>query len=282
MKHSRSTLEKLINSTNGRKNLRNPKLVEKQNRKSDLSMYYNKKYPVFESQVYNIIDLMLEGHSSVQIEEKLKNAINPNTQKKFSQRLINQMMITSRALLDMYYRENLYNTKKLHIVRYNRMIVELLNRDYDFILKPHVRKLKEAADLDNVLKALKQKETLLGMHRSTFRVVLNSQLNVLKREKGGKERKEVRKKADIENLTFEEQIELLQLIQKAKRTESEVSGVILKEKKVVEEVVEDIEYEEVVNTDIMETYTPKKIEEKSTTLEKLQRKLFEKSNKVDK
>lgn len=282
MKHSRSTLEKLINSTNGRKKLRNPKLVEKEHRNNDLSMYYNKKYPIFESQVYNIIDLMLEGHSSVQIEEKLKNTINPNTNKKFSQRLINQMMITSRALLDMYYRENLYNTKKLHIVRYNRMIVDLLNRDYDYILKPHIKKLRQVNDLDNVLRALKQKETLLGMHRSTFRVVLNSQLNVLKREKEGQERKEIRKKAEIENLTLEEQIELLELIKKARRTENEVSGVILREKKVVEEVVEDVEYEEVVNTDIIETYTPKQIEEKSTTLEKLQRKLFEKSKKVDK
>lgn len=279
---SNSSKSALIKATNNREKLRNPKLVEVENR-TDFSEFkkYNGKFPNFEKEVYYAIDRLKQGDVSKDIRLDLQQKINSNTGKPYSRKIVEQIVTTAKSLVDIYYKQILYNGEKLHVVRYNQIITELMNKDYSmFEHKPHIMKEVMANDLDNVLKALFQKETLLGMHRETFRVVMNNQVNIIQREERLNQKKQIRSEIDVEELTLEEQIELLDLIKKCKRTQNETVGIILRDKKEKqEEVYEDAEYEEIPNTDVMESYKKEEKKQEGTTLDKLQKILLEKSKK---
>ena len=279
---SHSSKSSLIKATNNRKKLRDPSLVDPSNRK-ELEPYRGGRFPNFEKEVYFCIDQIKLGATPKQLREVLEAKINTNTGRVYSPKLVTQILVASKSLVDLYYKQVVYKGEKLHVVRYNKIIAELMNKDYSrYNHRPALQREVMAQDLENVLKALLQKETLLGMRRESFRVVINNQINIMKREQDLSQVREERGEIEVENLEFEEQLELLELLKKCRRSENEVTGIILREKKeVVEEDVVDVEYEEVSNTSIMESYKKQETDNSGTTLSKLQKKLLEKSKRVD-
>jgi AAA15 family ATPase/GTPase len=101
-------------------------------------------------------------------------------------------------------------------------------------------------DLMDALQALRQKEVLLGLHRKTFKIVFNTQNNFI--DGAAAKPKQTKQSFDLDRLTLEEQVELLDLIAISSRSEDEVYGVKLRgiDGKIIDEAVEV----EVINDNI--------------------------------
>jgi len=234
---AKKTSKQILKSvTSNRVGLQDPKVVEKKNRR-DLSKTLGPK-PNMEREVYDVIDWMREGYSNEWCTQKLRQTINDKTGRVYSPRFVENIVTASNQLINQWYRSQIYQIENVHITRYNQIVVEKLNKKYDFSenMPEWLRVKLESDDLMEALNALKQKETLLGMHRKTFKLTINTQnnINIVGPKKVDKD------KIDLTKLTLEEQIELMQLIEVSSRTEDEVFGVKLhstdKEKDVEQEV----------------------------------------------
>lgn len=268
MPSKKKTPQKIIdNIVQGRgAHLKDPSIVDKANRR-DLSKYMNKlgRRPLMEKEVYRTIDWLKEGRSTDWITEVLRKTENANTGRNYAPRFVENIITLANQLIKLYYYNQIYKVEQLHIARYNHIIVNKLNRDYSEIsAPPWIIKGMQVDDLKDVLQAMRQKEKLLGMHRSTFRVVINNQSNIFVAQPTKKKKE----KYEIENLTFDEQVELMELLKKASRTSDEIHGVLLKKDK--ENEVEDAEFE-VVNENIknIEQYQDVVNSEKGLTLEQV-------------
>lgn len=269
----------LKNSTSGRKHLQDPKIVEPKNRR-DLTKTTGPR-PFMEQEVYFAIDCLRAGMDIETLTQLLCNKKNERTKRKYAPRFVENIITTANQLIQMWYRNQIYKVEKLHIMRYNAIIINELNKSFAHIEKEWVAKKMESMALENVLQAMKQKETLLGMHRKTFRLIFNSQMNVFLDEANGpKQAKDKKKSLNLELLSLEEKIELLHLIHKSSMTEDELSGVLLRVKEAEEDTI-DVEAEIVqpANVERIEQFRKPDIvaEEKGSMLEDIQRKLIEKS-----
>lgn len=269
----------LKNSTSGRKHLQDPAIVEPKNRR-DLNKVTGPR-PFMEQEVYFAIDCIRAGMDIQDLTDLLCNKKNERTKRKYAPRFVENIVTTANQLIQMWYRNQIYKVEKLHIVRYNTIIINELNKSFAHIEKEWIAKKMESMALENVLQAMKQKETLLGMHRKTFRLIFNSQMNVFLDEANGpKQAKDKKKSINLELLNLEEKIELLHLINKSSMTEDELSGVLLRAKEVEEDTI-DVEAEvvETANIEKIENYRKPEVvqEEKGSILEDIQRKLIEKS-----
>lgn len=254
--------------TSGRKTLQDPKIVEPKNRRTKTT---KGRDSLMEKEVFQAIDWMKEGISTEEITSRLRNTVNERTKRKYAPRFVENIVTAANQLLNLYYKDQIHNVEKLHIARYNQMIIDILNKDYEAAFpslaarKPWMLKEKEINDLFDALQAMKQKETLLGMHRKTFRLIFNTQNNIT--VKSTIKQPDV----DITILSLDEQVELLQIIQSASRTEEEVYGVILAQPK--QEKTEDIEVELIENNNIarIEQYKKKSKNNDGSTLQDIQK-----------
>lgn len=279
MAKKKSSKQILKSATSGRKNLQDPAIVEKKNRR-DLSKVTGVA-PLMEKEVYNAIDALRAGQDTDTITAALQNTINPRTKRKYAPRFVENIVTTANQLIQMWYRNQIYQIEQVHVTRYNRIIIDRLNKSYAHIEKPWIAAKAESMHLEEILQAMKQKETLLGMHRKTFRLIFNSQINFYESERQKTiSEKEKKKSINLELLSFEEKIELLELIKLSSRTDDEIHGVILREKKIEEETI-DIEAEVVEEANVakIEQFVKedKTAEKAGSILEEIQRKLLEKS-----
>lgn len=284
MAKSKSSRKILESSTSGRKHLQNPAIVEPQNRR-DLSKVKTQR-PFMEIEVYNVIDMLRGGRDIESITQELRQKINPRTQRKYAPRFVENIITTANQLVGMWYRNQIYKLEHVHIQRYNQIIINQLNKSFDHISKPFLAIKLESMALDNVLQAMKQKETLIGMHRKTFRLIFNEQVNFFndqKTEQPKNTSKEKRAVLNLDLLSFEEKVELLELIRISAMTDDEMYGVILRQKK-AEEETEDVEAEIIppANVAQIEQYRqPDKVaEEQGSILDDIQRKLIAKSQEI--
>lgn len=266
----RTTKKILDNCTSGRKFLQDPKIVEKKFRR-DLTKITRGREPLMEKEVYRCIDWIREGKSLEYCTELLRKTINVRTKKFYNGRFVENIVTTANQLIILWYKNQIYKVEKLHIARYNEMIVDLMNKKYPIKEeKPWIADALEGKDLLDVLQAMKQKEILLGMHRKAFKVTINNQTNYFLENE---QKKAIKKeKIDISKLTFEEQVELLDLIKLSSKTDNEVHGVMLKEK------IEEVEYEEVEqpkeeskNIEKIEQFKNNNYNNHGKTLEQIQR-----------
>lgn len=128
----------------------------------------------------------------------------------------------------------------LHVTRYDRDIKEILNRNFNRYSEAVKVKMKIGAYLD-LLNILYSKEKLLQLHNKKVVFRLNQKKTTVVRE--------VTPKYDISNLTLQEKIDFLELINKSKKTSSELAGVILKDR-TKENVTIDIDHEDVTETNV--------------------------------
>jgi hypothetical protein len=209
------------------------------------------KFPLMEKEVYKVIDWMKEGRSTEWCTQELRNTVNERTKRLYAVRFVENIITTANQLLNLWYKEQIYKVEQVHAVRYNSIVVDKMNKDYTSLLNNEnispfvVNKIIEM-DLMDALQALRQKEVLLGLHRKTFKIVFNTQNNFI----GGAvtKPKQTKQSLDLDRLTLEEQVELLDLIAISSRSEDEVYGVKLRgvDGKIIDEAVEV----EVINDNI--------------------------------
>lgn len=237
----KTTKQILKTSTSGRKTLQDAKIVEKKNRTKLVPV--KGKFPLMEKEVYKTIDWMKEGKSVEWCTQELRNTINERTGRLYAPRFVENIITTSNQLLNLWHKEQIYKVEQVHAVRYNMIVVDKMNKNYDSLLNnenlsPFVVKKIIEMDLMDALQALRQKETLLGLHRKTFKIVFNTQNNFIGDTVA--KPKQTKQSLDLDRLTLEEQVELLDLIAISSRSDDEVYGVKLRELKqgVTDEVVE--------------------------------------------
>lgn len=281
IKRKKTSKQILQQVTSGKKALQDPKIVEKKNRR-DLTKPTIGGKSNMEKEVYQVIDWMKEGKSHEWCTEQLRNTINENTGRVYAPRFVENIITASSQLINLYYRSQIVQVEKIHIARYNQIIIDKLNKKYEFSERmPEWLCIKIVSDdLNEVLQAMKQKEVLLGMHRKTFKLTINTQNNI---NISNSQPKAKPNQIDIEKLTLEEQIELMQLIELTSRSEDEVFGVQLRKAKTDQD--ETVEVVEVINDNIkhIEPFTkPEQNNQGSTLLDiktTIQQRLLEAAKK---
>lgn len=252
MARKRTSKQILESVTSGRKTLTNPKIVIKKNRRS-LENTKGPK-PLMEKEVYQVIDWMREGKSHQWCTDQLKQTINDKTGRVYAPRFVENIITAANQLINMWYRSQIHKIENIHIARYNHIIIDKLNKKYQFSERmPEWLCIKlQVDDLLDALQAMKQKEVLLGMHRKTFKLTFNTQNNF---NIASTVKKQPIPTIDVTKLTLEEQVELMQLIEITSRSEDEVYGVRLRDKQDDKDMLEGAV--EVINNNIkdIESFT---------------------------
>lgn len=247
----------------GRKALENPLVVYPENRptKEEMNKGQCGKPGNMEEIVYEMIDLIRTGVSLDGCKEIFGERINPNTGRVFAPRFLQTCSLKANALIQEVYEINKTELVSLHIKRYDREIQRLLSietpKEADFETpKGYWRAFNQKViGMSDCLDALQQKERLLGIHTKSFRLVINSEEETVLKDRAPE--------IDISLLSLDEKIELNDLIEKTRRTEDEISGVILRQD-IRTTVTEDIEHEvveEKSNIDRIENREPEVVTE---------------------
>lgn len=134
----------------------------------------------------------------------------------------------------------------LHTKRYDKQINSLLNKDYNQLALKIRFKVKSTAYFD-ALDTLYQKEKLLNLHSKQTIIRFNQRNNI--NVNTVPEKKE---KYDLSKLSFEEKVDFMKLVEKASPRNNVNTGVILRERKIEEEEIIEIEHEDVTNIDLIE------------------------------
>lgn len=240
---------------NSRKVIEDPNIVDPQNRppSEEVGKSVCGRIGNMERLVYETIDRIKSGTSLEVCREALLQQINPNTKKPFSTKFVTDVVLHANRLIKKHYEINTTDMISLHIKRYDEEIQKL--REYRARVdptKPWLAKNKNVLARIQCLEVLQQKEELLGMHRKAFKVVINEEETTIVQEQKGK--------IDVTRLTIDELIEFNTLIEKTRKTEDEISGVILRTRE--DRDIEDVEVEtikEKLNIDRMENRLPKTV-----------------------
>lgn len=163
-----------------------------------------------------VIDLMKEGYSSSLIKSYLnEDGVSP--------RMCNEYITQANKILSSEYSKK--TLAAINVIQYNRDIKRLLatkelDKDdvglditWNEFMKARQRKITRYHEC---LDTMFQKEKCLQMHTSSFVVEITDEVNVTVVD---------RPKIDITKLTLQEQVELLELITKAKKGENEIGSV---------------------------------------------------------
>lgn len=280
-KKTKKTSKQILASvTDNRKHLQDPNIVDPKNRR-DLSTI-KRMTPLMELHIYEAIDWMREGKSYEWITQQLLRTQNTRTKRNLAPRFVENIVTGANQLIMLWYQQQIYQVEKIHIARYNQIIIDKLNKKYTFDegMPPWLCTKIMCDDLTDCLNAMRQKEVLLGMHRKSFKITINNQTNVTI----NKPKSKPEAKVDIHNLTFTEQAELLQLIAATNKSDNELHGVILKQK--VIEVDQD-QFEDAVviatNIDSIDTYKDvKKDIGRGSTLSDIEQKIQDRLLKAQK
>ena len=268
------------------------KIVEKDKRelpKHVTKRKGNTKKPTLLLETYKCIDWFNEGKERKWIYQQLLETTNPNTGRKYSQRHVENIVNTSVAILKDYYQKATYKVIEIHIARYNQMLLEKLNRNYQQDIDDGVIQRKNlhktmVNDLFAILQIMQQKEELIGIHRKRFKQILNIQNNVLLQQKIDEQNKQDNT-IDLDKLSVEQLIELNQLYNAAEINEDELyniqqtTTVSLLQSVDEQQNVKDVEYEDVTNIDSIEQYSSNSTVQ-GATLQQIQDKINNKLLKI--
>lgn len=154
----------------------------------------------------------------------------------------NIQFIINRASLEIAneYARDRGSIAALHVRRYNKEFNKEFSNEHHGIENPIFRRQKKIESLNVCLDALFAKERVLQIHAKETQVKIFNRMNA---------KIKMRKTSyDLSSLTFQEKLEFLQLVSKAKRTDNELFSVALKPKENVK--TEDAEVIEIVNTNV--------------------------------
>jgi len=240
----------------GREAIKDPKMVDPKNRPTKEEIEKKGQGGVagnMERLVYRMIDQIKSGMSIDSCKTLLEDEINPNTKRVYAPRFVQDISIKANTLIKQDYELQRSEVVSIHTQRYDREIQELLTYQAPYNdRKPWLQDEMNNAARMNCLGVLHQKEELLGMHRKSFKLIINNEDTTVIRT--------TKTNIDLSKLTLEEKIELNQLMEKSRRTDDEIGGVILRSEQA--RVIEDVEHEVVeerLNIDRMENKQPKEI-----------------------
>lgn len=159
----------------------------------------------------------------------------------------------SQLIANQYSRDR-KNVIALHLRRYNQELEELksffIDQEYENI-PSKFRVNVQLGKLGSWIEVLNAKERVLQLHAKETQVKIYNKLNTKVKEK--------KVSFDLSKLTLQEKIDFLSLIQKSKRTQNELMGIV-SSAPVTQQQVEDIEHEvvETANVEaIKQTNLPK-------------------------
>lgn len=277
-KRTKTAKQILANATDNRKYLQDPNVVDPKYRR-DLSKIVNKT-PLMELHTYEAIDWMRQGKSNEWITQHLCHTKNERTNRCLAPRFVENILTAANQLITLWYHDQIYKVEKIHIARYNQIIIEKLNKKYSFSedMPPWLAVKIQSDDLIDCLNAMRQKEVLLGMHRKSFKITINNQTNVTVNKVKSEP------KIDIHNLIFTEQAELLKLISITNKSDNELHGVILKAT-INKQHQDDIQEAVIVSTNInsIDAYKDDKIDtSRGSTLSDIEQKIQDRLLKTQK
>lgn len=166
---------------------------------------------------------------------------------------LDQIIYTATVDIKFDYAKDRQSIVALHLARYNENISALFNAHIDTAVENSKEVERKMNGLYLLMDTMIGKERVLGIHKKSFKLQINNEVEV---EKQRKEREQL----NIDNLTFQEQLELLELIEIAKLTDFEMVSVKLRQEEVSQksEAFEEAEViEETLNIDLIARPKPK-------------------------
>lgn len=175
--------------------------------------------------VSTIIDLMMQGFSN----NYIKSYLAESKHEKLHSELVAEYMLQASRTLSLEYSNKTKSIQAIHVKRYNSTIREKLETEeldqssigdveeggitWEDWIKSRQRKI---AAFMICIDTMFRKEKCLQMHSKTFVVEINEEIEINLSKKP---------KLDIAKLSFTDQIELLELIQKSKKGVEELMSV---------------------------------------------------------
>lgn len=160
--------------------------------------------------------------------------------KKYTDNSLTIMLSTARSIIVNTNFSKAEEVIPIHVARYNNQVAKLLAtrcidisevdgcivtwKEYYMALEKKINAYMSA------IQSLFQKETLLQYHKDDFIININTEETILI--------KDVKPKIDLSKLTFDEQVELYELIKKSRQDENEIVGVIQPNKETLELIEE--------------------------------------------
>lgn len=191
--------------------------------------------------VVEAVELMKQGYSTSYIRQQIA----ASKKGKVNSVVIDNILATVNELIFTESLTGKEQVKMIHVRRYNRQINRLLateeldfdkisvDKDGDLIGEYSydewfASREKKKTNYWNAIAALQQKEKVLQFHNDGFEFEINTEENVNVVDK--------KPKYDVTKLTFEEQLELYELMKKAKKGENELLSVVESVKSLSQEV----------------------------------------------
>lgn len=147
---------------------------------------------------------------------------------------IQRQITEAKRIIKDQYQKDLNSVVGVHSKRYELEIQRLLRYVPSSAIYEKSR-MQTIENYLNLLDVIQHKEKLYGLHNKSINILINNQLNVQINIS----------KFDLSKLEMAEKIELLNLIEKSKKTESEVFGII-KASDNKNENITNIDFEEVI------------------------------------
>lgn len=222
-------------------------MVKKKKNKSSTSISTWK-----DTQLEYIIRLLRTGHTESESSDiLLQQNIAPHT--------ILELLTKAKLSISRDFTKDKDYIVGQHVKRYDTDIQRLLHYTPRTLNPQKAVELKTNAYL-RMIETMGQKEKLLGYHAKNFNIKINNETIVTVKEK--------KKKWNLEKLSLEEKIELLRLISKAKRSDSEVYGIVLQgEQAKTEEVFIKINSQKAIGSENINQINPIYVSQKTSNKE---------------
>lgn len=172
----------------------------------------NKQKKIGDSRTKYILiaeEMLRDNYTSPDIYQRIRNVRKEEGKRNLSDIDLSVIVTEGLRIIKQEYSKQKEEVISLHVARYNKTIHSLRNID-DILSDEDSNKYitKKTRALHLLLDTLFQKERVLGIHKRGFRIEINNELIVDKREE--------KLDANLNALSFDEQVELLELIQKSK------------------------------------------------------------------
>lgn len=201
-----------------------------------------------------IIELYKNGYTRDGIIQEL-------TARGLGEHSIKKLILTARKVNLENFGKSVEEMIGLHVARYETMYKEnLITSDIDKLSLPEEMKKVMRVDrytlaMDNV----RAKEKVLGMHTKRFKVEVNNYFDQQKDKE--------KDRYDFSLLTLDQMLEFRAMIKKIRQDENEVT-IIRPKKEKVEEITQDVEYEEVPTSPLRQVKEVNELAEKEVEEEK--------------
>lgn len=198
------------------------------------------------------MDFLASGNSTSEVKRVLLDS-----EKGKSENYINKIVNEANKRLSDEYGKDKNEVIAIHVQRYNKDIVNLLDCESEIDasdMPDFMKKNKKITSYYQALSSMFQKEKVLQMHSKSFQIFISNKVNYQVVEEAPT--------YDLSALTMEQKTDFLRLILKSKKNDIEMGSVILRTEAKQEETI-DVQHEEVkeeANITKIKKVVPKQID----------------------